>query len=155
MSGYIISLLSVSLVTGIIISLIGSGAFHSSLKMLCALTVLLTMLNVFSPLLKSVSNIIISVPETEPPPEFDIGDEAVMEETGRYIGIYTKDLINAKYGVQKEKFSVNVTLSADNTGNVSIKSVTVIFTESVETDLNQISSFVSDTLMCECIILTP
>ena len=155
MSDYIISLLCVAIFTGIITALIGAGPFYSSLKALCGLTVLLTVTTMLSPVLSSITDIVSKIPEIDELPESNVTDETVVHETAKYISIYTKDFICTRFGADKNILSVSTTLSTDENGNISIKSVTVNFTAKTDLNLQEISSVISETLMCECIVLSP
>ena len=155
MSDYIISLLCVAIFTGIITALIGAGPFYSSLKALCGLTVLLTVTTMLSPVLSSITDIVSKIPEIDELPESNVTDETVVHETAKYISIYTKDFICTRFGADKNSLSGSTTLSTDENGNISIKSVTVNFTAKTDLNLQEISSVISETLMCECIVLSP
>ncbi|MBR2474498.1 MAG: hypothetical protein IKB51_05670 [Clostridia bacterium] len=155
-SSYVYALIVVSVITALVSAIVFHSPFKGSVNTVCALAVLSTLISVFSPVISFLNEIDFKAqPDDTSPPEFSLNDETQIKETGRYICVFTEEMLVSRLGLDKDDFSVAITLDFDGENPVSIKTVTVTLNKNVSVSAAVISELVSDTLMCECLVITP
>lgn len=149
-------LVYISLASTLISVFTAKTRFCGSVRYICGICVLSALITVLNPLLRSVGGLVdIDLSYTE-----DIGDgnaasdKLVTEQSAVYICEYVKTLIAQKYSLSSEDISVSVTLDAENRENIIIKSITLSFKNTDETLYPEIARYISDTVGCECTVIS-
>ena len=155
-SSYVFALIVVSVTTAIVSAAVEHTPFKSSVKTVCALSVLSVLITFFSPVISFLNDLTLDLPQEDTtPPEFSVTDETMIKETGKYICSYTEEMLVSRLDLDKDDFSVAITLDHDGESAVTIKTVTVTLHKAVNVSASRISELVSDTLICECLVIKP
>ncbi len=148
----ILNLLSISIITAVLLYICKNTSQAKPLRLLCSLFALLAIFNMISPLIITVTDIAFDTDDSPGLPT-ESNDEILIEESAKYISIYTKDLIISRFNIEESAISVFVTLICNDEGEISIKNTTLEINSDIDVDSNQVADLVSNTLFCECIIL--
>ncbi len=150
------NLVYVSLICTLLTLLLSKSKFLSSVKYICGVSVLITVLTVIAPFINSLGeliNIDFSIGE-DGGGDNDISDELIIKQSASYICEYVKTLISQKYGIPPENISAAVTLDISDKENVIIKNVTLSFKNTDESLYPEIARYISDTLGSECAVIS-
>ena len=150
------SLVYISLACTLIFILVSKTKFQNSVKYICGITVLLSLVNVLSPLMRSLgtlADIDFSIDKSDEDKN-NTSEEIIINQSASYICQYVKTLLCQRFSVLPENVSVAVTLDSTDTENIIIKNITLSLKNTDESLYPQISQFVSDTVMCECLIIS-
>ena len=150
----LLSAISFSIISSLTVTLLGSTKFIKAVRFICSLFALLILLNVFKPFISAIKNITVDFDGDSYIDSSDIYSENLTKEAGKQICSSIKDAITAKFGLEKESFTVTATLEKNDVGEIEIKHVAVELLCKVPFDARLISDFVSQTLLCECTVLT-
>ncbi len=148
------SLFVTSVISAIILIIVSNTGYKKSIKVLCSLLILLQVISVLSPLFSLFSGLRFEPPPASPDISTNESTDIQINEAGKQICRYTKDMLSEKFSLAKEDFTVSATLDYDGEF-VKIKNITVEFLTTPDIDYNLIASFITDFMMCECIILLP
>lgn len=149
------SLVYVSIACTLVSLLLRNGAFGRAMRYVCGLCVLITVIGVFSPLLKSISDITITLPKGD---DVDTDTESPIDgvmtaESARYVCGYVKTAISQRFGIEGEAISVSVTLDTEGDEGVMIKSVTVTLPKENEAVFSSVAEYVSGLVGSGCIVI--
>lgn len=148
-------LVYISLACTFITILLSKTKFISSIRYLCGLLVLISLVTVLSPFFKAMGELIdIDFSANDDSDNSGTSDELIINQSASYICEYVKTLLCQKYSISSENVSVSVTLDSSNTDNIIIKNITVYFKNTDESIYPEIAKYISDTVGCECIVIS-
>ncbi len=149
------ALIYISIACTLVMLLLRKSVFASAIKYVCGLCMLITVMGILSPLMKSISDITLTIPdsnEEDIDSEFQI-DGTITSESARYICGYIKTAISQRFGIDKESISVSVTLDTDGKDGVMIKSVTVCLPKTESDIYSSVAEYISDLVGSGCIVI--
>lgn len=152
----VITLISLGVGSSLLFETVGKGAFALSIKTVCSLTILIALLNVFSPVLSFIEN--FKIPDKE-----DLSfnennsdyNDAIINETASNISKYTKDMLSSTFGIPLNDFDVSVILFKNENNDVKIDEICITFSKSPQIPSEIITDFISRELMCNVTLLLP
>ncbi len=150
------NLIFVSLICTFLTLLLSKNKFISSIKYVCGISVLITVLTVIAPLTNSLGRLINIDFTFNENGSIDngISDNLIIDQSASYICEYVKTLLNQKYGILAENISASLTLDTGNKENVIIKNITLSFINTDESLYPEITRYVSESLGCECTVIS-
>ena len=155
MNTYIFLLISVSIASAISLYLL-SGTFATPiLKTLCSLCVLLSILKIFSPLFDTITDLAFEVFDDKTEVSPDDYNEEIINETGRYICNYTKQLLTKKFQIKSDDFFVSAQLSVDDELNAELTEIIIEFLNEPSISKAIMTDYIENTFLCRCMIITP
>lgn len=148
------SVVYVSIACTLLFLLLQKSAFGTALKYVCGLCVLMTVMTVFSPLIKSISDITVLPPDSEnSASDSESPDAAITAESAKYICRYVKTAISQRFEIEHELISVSVTLDTEGDDGIMIKSMTVTLPSSEAEIFSSVAEYVSNLVGSGCIVV--
>lgn len=150
------TLVYISLACTLISAFVCKTRFGGSVRYLCGISVLVALTTVLSPFLKSLGQLL----ETDFSYADDDGDgnaasdELIINQSAAYICEYIKSLISQRFSLSRENISVSVTVDTEDRESIIIKNVTASFINTDESLYPEIARYISDTVGCECIVIS-
>ena len=147
----IIGVITSAVTVSLLFWIFGNSKFKASLKALFSLSVLLSLLSLFDPVFSFLNE--ISSNENAPETEYVNDDTVILNSVGNNLCDYIEDMIFVKFDIPKDEIDVSVTLDKAENENITLKTVTVILSTEITVSPSLLSDYVSEALMCECIVI--
>ena len=153
MTEAVYSLITVSAVCALISLVTTTDACFGAVRFICSLLVFVTLLTSLSPILSAIGELTLGIDNSKTDISSPETDDAIIEESGRYICSYTKDMICERFGIAEDAISVSVSLDTADIESVRIKLISVTAYTELPVPYEMITKLVNEQLMCECIVL--
>ena len=153
LSHQILSVISVAAITSLIFAALGDSRFKEALKSICALAVLSALISSFAPVIEVITTLTSKNEQLEISPDHNVDNSVLINDIGKNLCLYTEDMLYTRFGISRDDCTVGVTINEDDGGNISLKTVTVEFLSVPPVSPALISDYITETLMCECIII--
>lgn len=159
MVGNIISAASSAIYVSVactLVSLLMQGSvFKTVMKYVCGLCVLMSVLAILSPVLKSLTGLASPFPDnsTENENTDTEYNDRVTVQSARYICKYVKTAVSQRFDIESELIAVSVTVDTENKDGVMMKSVTVTLPSERADIFSAVAEYVSSLVGSGCMVV--
>ena len=153
MNTYSITLLVVSFLSTVIVIFIQSPRLKNAFKTITSLIITLLILSTISSLLTSLLSFGLNFKDSSNEYDNTLFNDNVINETGKQICEYTKDMLCTKFAIPEDSIEVTATLEKNLDNEIYIKIITIRLLYNIDIDKQTLAQTVSDTLMCDCTVL--
>ena len=149
------SAVCVSLACTLISLLMQNSVFKNAIKYVCGLCVLMSVISILSPVLKSIADLSVSFPDNGEDTEITDGvyNENVAVQSVRYICKYVKTAVAQRFDIESELITVSVTADTEGEDGIIIKSVTVALSSERTDVFSAVAEYVSSLVGSGCTVI--